>query len=54
MQTGNLSTLAHTRLGIEGANWLKKLPVNEPFQVATGGAPLTLVHSLERELEKFK
>jgi hypothetical protein len=54
LQTGQVATLAHTRLGIEGTNWLKKITINEPFQVATGGAPLTLVHTLETELDKFK
>jgi hypothetical protein len=54
VETGNISALAQTRLGIEGANWLKKLPVTEPFQAATGGAPLTLAHALDAELDKFK
>jgi len=54
VQTGDISALTQTRLGIEGANWLKKLPVTEPFQAATGGAPLTLAHALDAELDKFK
>ncbi|KAF2070632.1 hypothetical protein CYY_008056 [Polysphondylium violaceum] len=40
--------------GIEAVPWLFKLPVKEPFQVTMGGLPLTLVDTLQNELNKFK
>ncbi len=54
VQTGSLSSLANTRLGVEGTMWLKNLPTDEPFQLATGGVPLTMLSTIDAELAKFR
>ncbi|ORY21248.1 temperature dependent protein affecting M2 dsRNA replication-domain-containing protein [Naematelia encephala] len=53
-QTLPLSALAHTRLGIDGAHYLKALlsdpDAREPLVAATGGLPLALVTRIENDL----
>ncbi|KAK5584228.1 hypothetical protein RB653_005836 [Dictyostelium firmibasis] len=53
-KTSNIDVLSDYRIGIEAKPWLLKLPVQEPFQITMGGLPLTLVDTLEKELNKFK
>jgi hypothetical protein len=54
INTENLSALENARVGVEGNQWVRNLPLSEPFQVATGGVPLTLLSIISMELEKFK
>jgi len=46
--------LKNTRVAVDGQVWLKKLNVNEPFQIAMGGTPLTLMQAVQEELAAFK
>jgi hypothetical protein len=50
----SIGLLRGMRIGVEGFNWLKTLQVREPFQLAMGGIPLTLVAILANELEGFR
>jgi hypothetical protein len=49
-----LSALENARIGIEGSQWVRNLPLSEPFQIAMGGVPLTLQSIVSRELDNFK
>ncbi|CAG8485691.1 2066_t:CDS:10 [Ambispora gerdemannii] len=53
----SLNLLKETRLGIEGAFWLRKLLQNsgkEPATAAIGGIPIGLRGAIEKELELLK
>ncbi|GAM19214.1 hypothetical protein SAMD00019534_023890, partial [Acytostelium subglobosum LB1] len=56
LKTGKIAALLDgNRIGIEASHWgLLKLHGKEPFQIAMGGAPLTLYTSIQTELDKFK
>lgn len=54
INTENLSALENARIGIEGNQWVRNLPLSEPFQIAMGGVPLTLQSVISRELDHFK
>ncbi|CAG8439730.1 12089_t:CDS:10 [Ambispora leptoticha] len=56
-QQSSLSLLKETRLGIEGAFWLRKLLQNsgkEPATAAIGGIPIGLKNAIEKELGLLK
>nr|CAG8450832.1 4779_t:CDS:10 [Entrophospora candida]CAG8586087.1 6687_t:CDS:10 [Entrophospora candida] len=57
LQIASLSFLKDTRLGIDGAHWLRKLLqtcAKEPAIAALGGIPIGLKNAIEEELQQFK
>ncbi|CAG8695863.1 30025_t:CDS:10, partial [Gigaspora margarita] len=57
VQTSSLTLLRDTRLGIEGAHWLRKILQNivkEPATAALGGIPIGLKAAIEKELELLR
>ena len=57
IQIFSLNQLKDTRLGIDGAHWLRKLlqtSAKEPAIAALGGTPIGLKNAIEEELQLFK
>ena len=51
----NSSILSGTKIGIEVAHWLHELiQIEEPFQVAMGGLPLTIENAVQKYLIDLK
>eukprot|EP01102_Stenamoeba_stenopodia_P007359 TRINITY_DN2064_c0_g2_i1.p1 TRINITY_DN2064_c0_g2~~TRINITY_DN2064_c0_g2_i1.p1 ORF type:complete len:722 (+),score=142.70 TRINITY_DN2064_c0_g2_i1:172-2337(+) len=53
VHTSLLEELKNTRVAVDGQVWLKKLNVNEPFQIAMGGTPMTLMHAVQEDLAAY-
>ena len=58
LQTCPLSALSNTRLGIDGAHYIRTLlsepDSREPLVASTGGLPLALVHRVEADLRNLE
>ncbi|KAJ6243525.1 protein mkt1 [Anaeramoeba flamelloides] len=54
ISTESLESLKGKRVGIQGQYWITKIKINEPFQVATGGLPLTYKNITKKQIEQFK
>ncbi|KAJ6243372.1 protein mkt1 [Anaeramoeba flamelloides] len=54
ISTESLESLKGKRIGIQGQYWITKIKINEPFQVATGGLPLTYKNITKKQIEQFK